>query len=574
MRIFPRESSKKIGEELNEILRCSLDLILKTFGLEVVLVYLLEKEKGKLSLRFQVGLPSMPREMVEEIFLESFSPPRAYLLDKEATGRFTSKLFQIKVEEYPKGKVQQILRKEKFKYLLNVPILLDGKFIGVTTFGLRSSRQFTPRESELLVAFCKQIGMIVNHAFQVETIQKRLKEITQLQKVSQKFNATLNLKELLNLICQSVVEVLGFKMCWIGLIREGTFEVLPLSHAGFEEEYLSKIKVRHNDSPLGQGPTGMAIKTKEPQFQRDIDSDPNYQPWRREALKKGYRSSAAFPLISRGKVLGALNIYSDKPDAFKEEKIPLLKAFSAQAAVAIENAQLYLKIEKERREKELIAHRALKGIEQERKLLSAELHDSLLQILVSLFYSLEALKKKELSKDLKKKIEKLAKTTQSAIDLGRSIVTSLRPPYLGNIGLVAALRALLESTFLEEKIKVQFQVDKLPALDYFYEIVIYRIFQEAITNIKKHAKAKNVFAHLKAHPSYLELLIQDDGKGFSLAERESSIKTGHIGLLIMKERAALVDGAVKVESKLGQGTTVKGIFPLKKTFLRKRAKQS
>jgi len=87
--------------------------------------------------------------------------------------------------------------------------------------------------------------------------------------------------------------------------------VEPAAQSGFEEEYLSTIQVTYNDSPLGCGPTGTAIKTKKPVFQRHIDADPTYAPWREAALARGYRASAAFPLLVRDRALGALNVYSE-----------------------------------------------------------------------------------------------------------------------------------------------------------------------------------------------------------------------------------------------------------------------
>jgi hypothetical protein len=129
-------------------------------------------------------------------------------------------------------------------------------------------------------------------------------------------------------------------MAWIGLIEEGSFEVKPLAQAGFEKGYLQSIKVRYDDSPLGRGPTGTAIRTGKPAIQNHIDSDLQYAPWREEALKRGYKSSAAFPLIVDNRVLGALNVYSERPEAFGLEEIQTLRAYAGQAAFLIRRALL------------------------------------------------------------------------------------------------------------------------------------------------------------------------------------------------------------------------------------------
>jgi hypothetical protein len=121
-------------------------------------------------------------------------------------------------------------------------------------------------------------------------------------------------------------------MAWIGLIEEGSFEVKPVAQAGFEKGYFQSIKVRYDDSPLGRGPTGTAIRTGKPVIQNHIDSDPQYAPWREEALKRGYKSSAAFPLIVDNRVLGALNVYSERPEAFGLEGIQTLQAYADHVA--------------------------------------------------------------------------------------------------------------------------------------------------------------------------------------------------------------------------------------------------
>jgi len=147
-----------------------------------------------------------------------------------------------------------------------------------------------------------------------------------------------HLSWMLEIICEALVSRLGYRMVWIGLIDKYTYEVKPVVQKGFEEGYLSSIKVRYDDTALGRGPTGTAIRTAKPVVQRDIAGDPSYTPWREQALKRGYKTSAAIPLKTGDMVIGALNVYSDSTDAFGEDEVRMLEYCAGTISVAIENA--------------------------------------------------------------------------------------------------------------------------------------------------------------------------------------------------------------------------------------------
>ena len=127
-------------------------------------------------------------------------------------------------------------------------------------------------------------------------------------------------------ICRIVVEKGGYRLVWVGYPdKSNEKRVAPVANYGFEKGYLKKLRITYADTPLGRGPTGMAIRTGRPSICRNIHSDPRFAPWRADALKRGYSSSISLPLISKGEVLGALNIYSEKEDAFQDTELRLLK---------------------------------------------------------------------------------------------------------------------------------------------------------------------------------------------------------------------------------------------------------
>ncbi len=152
-------------------------------------------------------------------------------------------------------------------------------------------------------------------------------------------------------ICHITVRELKLKMAWIGLLSKGSHDVVPAAHYGFENGYLSNVKITWDDSRSGMGPTGMAIKTKTPQMINDMESDPAYASWRYAAAKCGYRASMALPLLSSdGDVLGVLNLYSCEPAYFSRKRIRIFMVFANQAAAAIENRLLLENVEESRGE--------------------------------------------------------------------------------------------------------------------------------------------------------------------------------------------------------------------------------
>jgi C4-dicarboxylate-specific signal transduction histidine kinase len=128
--------------------------------------------------------------------------------------------------------------------------------------------------------------------------------------------------ELLQSICQSLVEVGGLRMVWVGY-RELDAEkmVRPVAQAGYERGYLEHLHVTWADTERGRGPTGTAIRTSKACWTTNIQTDPSLAPWRAEALKRGYLSSLALPLMSDGELFGALTLYAEEPDAFNERTL-------------------------------------------------------------------------------------------------------------------------------------------------------------------------------------------------------------------------------------------------------------
>jgi PAS domain S-box-containing protein/putative nucleotidyltransferase with HDIG domain len=131
--------------------------------------------------------------------------------------------------------------------------------------------------------------------------------------------------ELLHRVCRAAVDIAGYRLAWVGYAEGGEAKsVRPVAQAGFEDGYLETLNITWDDTERGRGPTGTAIRTGEPAVCQNTLTDPQFEPWWAEALKRGYASSVALPLTTQGKTWGALNIYAAEPDAFDDGEINLL----------------------------------------------------------------------------------------------------------------------------------------------------------------------------------------------------------------------------------------------------------
>jgi len=173
-----------------------------------------------------------------------------------------------------------------------------------------------------------------DHLQYIQSILKAIRDVNQLI-VHEK-----NQKKLLQRACEILNQTRDYKMVWIGLVNDESKDVLPVAQAGFEGGYLKSVKITWDDSKTGKGPTGKAIKDRKTFVTHDIVKDSLYKPWQKEAIKRGYGSSAAIPLICDDRIFGALNVYAGICDAFDEEEIDLLLEVGRDIAFALKTIEV------------------------------------------------------------------------------------------------------------------------------------------------------------------------------------------------------------------------------------------
>ena len=173
-----------------------------------------------------------------------------------------------------------------------------------------------------------------------EQISRLLKFQNAVRTINQVLLKASNEKSLFKKICDIVVKSNIAKFAWIGLIQEGNFDVKPVASAGPYEDYIANIKVKWDDSPIGKGPTGTAIKTGKPFVIDNTELDKRFLPWREQALKRNFKSAVAIPLKYRGTVIGTINLYSDKEKAFRKKEIGFLKEVAGDIVVGVNSINM------------------------------------------------------------------------------------------------------------------------------------------------------------------------------------------------------------------------------------------
>jgi putative methionine-R-sulfoxide reductase with GAF domain len=177
-----------------------------------------------------------------------------------------------------------------------------------------------------------------------ESLRRATRALRTLSEINRILVRTSEKSHLLNEVCRTIVEIGGYRLAWVGLAQEDEEKtVRPAGCAGFEEGYLDSVKISWADNEIGQGPTGVAVRTGKPAVCKNMLLDPSYKVWREEAAKRGYASSIALPLSSEVQTFGALNIYAPEPDAFDPEEVSLLELLADDLAYGILTLQARFK---------------------------------------------------------------------------------------------------------------------------------------------------------------------------------------------------------------------------------------
>ncbi len=332
---------------------------------------------------------------------------------------------------------------------------------------------------------------------------------------------------------------------------------------GLSDRYSEEMYMK-----LGQGIAGKVAQSGKAILVDDISLEPDAA--RPDLINlEGLKAFISVPLKAREKVLGVMNIASQKPRKFSQSDIYLCRSIGDQMATAVEQNMLHERLRRGRERYRQLARRIIVAQEKERKKIARDLHDETSQILAGLALNLQALIEMADHKDIRDQqfLEILKKSHASTVQIHSEvsrIIADLRPTQLDTLGLVAAIRQYVNSMVVSRGMKVNFDME---AIEKYLlpeeELSLFRLVQGAVGNIIQHSEAENVSIILKQQDNNLVLSIIDDGKGFEIDRLAEMREVGRgYGLLNLKERMILIGASCSVQSQPGEGTTVRAVLPL------------
>jgi PAS domain S-box-containing protein len=304
-----------------------------------------------------------------------------------------------------------------------------------------------------------------------------------------------------------------------------------------------------------QGIIAAVVRGGEPAYLPDVTKDPRYID-----SGLGTRSELCVPLKVGERTIGAINAESENLDAFDVGDRQLLSTLADQAALAIENARLYDTLTQQREQLRALTMRLVEVEEDERQRLARELHDQVGQNLTALSINLNILQMQIPEETLDQAHDRLRDSlalVEQTTERIRDVMADLRPPVLDDYGLTAALRWYAEQFASRTGIAATVHGKELvPRPSTSIENALFRISQEALTNVAKHAHATQVTVTVDVADATIHLIVADDGVGFDPSSAGSPGEQCGWGLLNMTERAEALGGHCRIESQLQQGTRV------------------
>jgi signal transduction histidine kinase len=428
---------------------------------------------------------------------------------------------------------------------LGVPIHLRGVAYGNLYLTEKTDGEdFTDEDQELVELLAAQAAVAIENARLYEAATGWSKQLESLNEVGNALATETDLDRLLDLVARRLQELLDARLVTV-LLPSGEDELRFAAVAGDRAE-LAGTTIGRSTSK-----TGRVLERRQSERSASVLDDPDVD---HEAMRLlGARSGLWVPLLVRGRAIGVLAAH-DKLGAdvrFTDTDLRLAETFATRAALAVDLS-------------ERIAQDALRRVveaqELERRRLARELHDETGQALTSILLGLKGLEERTGDEASREAAQELRELVVSTLQDVRRLAVELRPTALDDFGLVAALERLADSFAEQTGISVDFQTaladERLPAEA---ETALYRIVQESLTNVVKHAKARRVSILLARREGSVKAVVEDDGRGFDPAE----LGDDGFGLVGMRERLALLGGRLEVESGPEAGTTIAAEVPVR-----------
>ncbi|MBM2822133.1 MAG: sensor histidine kinase, partial [Thermoleophilia bacterium] len=427
---------------------------------------------------------------------------------------------------------------------LGVPILLRGVVYGNLYLTEKENRgDFTEDDEELTQLLAAQAAVAIENARLHESSTRWLRQLESLNEIGNALASQLELEPLLAIVAARLRELVHARLVLIAL--PATPEALRVAAADGEGASAA-IGTRLQ---LGASKVGRVLERARSERVDAMLEDPEVD--QQTARDLGVTTALYVPLIVHGRAIGVIAAHDKEGNdpRFSDEDIRLGESLAKRAAIAVDLSQ---------RVSRDAMRRVVEAQELERRRLARELHDETGQALTSILLGLKALEHSVETDQGREGVAAVRELVVSTLQDVRRLAVELRPTALDDFGLAPALERLAETVRQDTSIEVDLEVgisgERLPA---DVETTMYRIVQEALTNISKHAGATRISILLARKERAVVVVVEDDGDGF-----DPGGETAGLGLAGMRERVTLLGGQLRVETSPGRGTTIAAEVPL------------
>jgi len=429
---------------------------------------------------------------------------------------------------------------------LGVPILLRGVAYGnLYLTEKQGGEHFTAEDEELVTMLAAQAAVAIENARLYESATRWLAQLESLTEVGNALAGETELGALLELIATRLGELIDAELVVTAVPVGGDGDLRIEAAAGPTAADLVGTMLSRTASKSGRVLDRRRSERVDSTFE-DVEIDQDV------ARRMGLRSGLYVPMIAGDRAIGVIAAHNKlgSDPRFTDEDLRLAETFAARAAVAVDLADRVARDS---------LRRLVEGQELERARLARELHDETGQALTSILLGLKRLEEASSREAAREAAAALREQIVDTLQNVRRLAVELRPSALDDFGLAPALERLAESFGEQSGIAVDVQTGldsgRLPEE---IETALYRIVQEALTNVAKHAGASRVSIVVTRRDNAVTAVIEDDGRGFGAGGQSG----GGLGLVGMKERVGLLGGRLAIESTEGAGTTVVAEVPV------------
>jgi two-component system, NarL family, sensor histidine kinase DevS len=444
----------------------------------------------------------------------------------------------------------------EMRSFLGVPVLIRGEAWGnLYLTEKEAGEEFTETDEAAIVVLADWASIAIDNARLYEGGEERREELERAvhglratTEIARAVGGETDLEKVLELIAKRGRALVEGRTLLI-LLEEGTDLVVAAS-AGERRDQDAADRV-----PIDGSLSGRVFRSGRPELVSDVTTGFRVPP---STLGVEATTALVVPMTFRGRASGILVAFdrlSDGP-GFTPEDEELLVSFAASAATAVHTARSVAE--------DRLRH-SIAATEHERRRWARELHDETLQGLAALKVGLDAARSgnpARLDEAVGEAVEQLGDNIAAL----RNLITELRPAALDELGLGAAIESLADRVATLEGLEVDLSmgsnggIGALPRLPPEVESTVYRLVQEALTNVAKHARADRAWVSVAETPAGVEVSVRDDGIGF-----DARNASGGYGLLGMRERVELAGGKLEIQSTPGEGSSVLALVPLSPT---------